>query len=84
MRVCCEFHYQNVETFRSLHGYRYLEKFIWETYLDLLTEDTERSLSNVCEEIVRAFDVIGYRVAIYQQIKLVQIVKYSNSVNSVY
>jgi len=37
---CCEFHYQNIETFRSLHDYRYLEKFIWETYLSLLTEDT--------------------------------------------
>ena len=61
LRVCCEFHYQNVETFRSLHGYIYLEIFIWETYLALLTKDTERSISNVCEEIVRAFDVIGLR-----------------------
>ena len=50
LRVCCEFHYENIQTFRihifwkthlSLHGYTYLGKVIWETYLDLSSFNTE-------------------------------------------
>lgn len=63
LRVCCEFHNENINTFRSLDGYRYLECLIWETFLELLTDEDniEEDLMNLCKEIVRTIDVIGLK-----------------------
>ena len=63
LRVCCEFHNENINTFRLLDGYRYLECLIWETFLELLTDEDniEEDLMNLCKEIVRTIDVFGLK-----------------------
>jgi len=64
LRLCCQFHDQNIQTFRSLHGFRYFNRLI--SQMDSLFESDpsekdirELGLLDVSKEITRTIDVIG-------------------------
>jgi len=63
IRLCCQFHDQNIETFRYLHGFRYFNRLI-NCLLEIASSEKDtRELRylDVCKETVRAIDVIGLR-----------------------
>ena len=66
LRLCCPFHDQNIQTFRSLHGLRYFNRLI--PHMNCLLENNpsvkdirELGFLDVCKEMTRAIDVIGVR-----------------------
>ena len=68
LRLCCQFHEQNIQTFRSLRGFTYFKRLI--SYVDCILksdqlEDDIKELGflDVCNEIMRAIDVIGLRTS---------------------
>jgi hypothetical protein len=66
LRMYCQFHSKNIETFRSLHGFRYLNELIIQirmllTSHSIIEKDTKETVLEVCKEICRAIDVIGLK-----------------------
>lgn len=65
LRLYCQFDRKNIETFRSLHGFRYLNEFILQLTMLLRSttvgKETKETAWDVCKEICKAIDVMGLR-----------------------
>ena len=65
LRLYCQFDSKNIETFRSLHGFRYLNEVITRITMLLKSNIIEMSIKkaawDVCKEIARSIDVIGLK-----------------------
>jgi hypothetical protein len=64
LRLCCQFHDQNIQTFRSLHGFRYFNRLISQMNSLFESDPSEKDirelgLLDVSKEITRTIDVIG-------------------------
>lgn len=65
LRLYCGFDSKNIETFRSLHGFRYLNEFIIKVTMllksNIIATDTVENAWDLCKEISREIDVIGLK-----------------------
>ena len=65
LRMYCQFHSKNTETFRSLHGFRYFNELFIKIRILLrsnsIEDDAKETLWDVCREMLRAMDVVGLK-----------------------
>ena len=73
LRMYCQFHSKNIETFRSLDGFKYLNQLILETTIPLSSPSVEMDIKEAArdtfKEIARTIDVIDLKPVDIDNIK---------------